>query len=636
MSEKWRFPGNNNTTDQGLDTADMETFKKDAISSLARELCQNSIDAKRKNANGPVKMVFKSFEISKYDIPQRDSIVAQIEACQQTWSKQKKISTALSKMHDQINKDKIVCLRISDFNTTGLIGVESGEDNTPWHYLVHGSGLSDKGETSGGSKGIGKFATFVASHFNTVFYSTKTENGEEGYQGICKLCSAKIPGEKKQKTLGIGYFGSDEENDPIKGQLVLDPTYKRTESGTDIYIIGFKNDANWKRDIISKILESFISAIAFGTLEVEIDGTILDKDHLMDVVFDEDLIKKDLKKSIVSQFLLLTDKDRTEDRIDIEGYGDATLYLLEMSGENEEFATNNVVMIRYPYMKIKCSPKMSTIPCAAMLIIGDNNLNKILRDVENPQHTDWEFNRIDDEAQKAEVKGIYNDLLEKIRRNIADHLSSSDNTQTDLEGAGDYLPGVDEQPSKRPEGEKKVVKDKPKLQKEIRSKKPNLNASIEDENGDGVLLDISGQEGEEETIAPEGENKGKGGPVKPGETPKTGGTGEDGSVIVKQAELRSMQYYMMCLNKTQGKYLIVFTSDYTEDDATISLNALDEGGNKYPVKILDATINGSKAELEDDYTIKLVLKHGDKYKIEMATDQKELFSGEVKVYAYRK
>ena len=111
MSEKWRFPGNNNTTDQGLDTADMETFKKDAISSLARELCQNSIDAKRKNANGPVKMVFKSFEISKYDIPQRDSIVAQIEACQQTWSKQKK-----AMINANVSNTRILSIRNSSFS----------------------------------------------------------------------------------------------------------------------------------------------------------------------------------------------------------------------------------------------------------------------------------------------------------------------------------------------------------------------------------------------------------------------------------------------------------------------------------------------------------------------------------------
>ena len=34
---KWRFKGNNYTTEFGLDTSDMETFKKDPIASLARE-----------------------------------------------------------------------------------------------------------------------------------------------------------------------------------------------------------------------------------------------------------------------------------------------------------------------------------------------------------------------------------------------------------------------------------------------------------------------------------------------------------------------------------------------------------------------------------------------------------------------
>ena len=39
--ENWRFKGNNYTYENGLDTADMETFKKDTIASLARESCQN-------------------------------------------------------------------------------------------------------------------------------------------------------------------------------------------------------------------------------------------------------------------------------------------------------------------------------------------------------------------------------------------------------------------------------------------------------------------------------------------------------------------------------------------------------------------------------------------------------------------
>ena len=42
----WRFPGNNHTDEKGLNTTDMETFMKDPMSSLAREICQNSIDAR--------------------------------------------------------------------------------------------------------------------------------------------------------------------------------------------------------------------------------------------------------------------------------------------------------------------------------------------------------------------------------------------------------------------------------------------------------------------------------------------------------------------------------------------------------------------------------------------------------------
>ena len=59
---RWRFPGNGYTADSGLDTADMETFKKDPIGSLAREICQNSIDARLKGKK--VKVHFKTFEIS--------------------------------------------------------------------------------------------------------------------------------------------------------------------------------------------------------------------------------------------------------------------------------------------------------------------------------------------------------------------------------------------------------------------------------------------------------------------------------------------------------------------------------------------------------------------------------------------
>ncbi|MDE6047895.1 MAG: hypothetical protein K2F56_04630, partial [Anaeroplasmataceae bacterium] len=430
MDNTWRFPGNGYTQDQGLDTSDMETFKKDPIASLARELCQNSIDARMKTAKGPVRIEFKSFSIKREEIPQVNLIEKQILACRETWETNQKISDQLEKMVEQIKKEKISCLRISDFNTKGLVGV-SGGDNTPWHYMIHGSGLSNKSATSGGSKGIGKFATFVTSYFHTVFYSTVTEAKEKGYQGICKLCSAKQEG-TTEKTIGIGYFGSSIKNEPISGEFNLDKGFKRGgKTGTDIFILGFKNLSSWKADIISKILESFISAIIFGDLEIIVDDINLNKENLKNIVYNESLINKSSRRSIISQYLLLTDTEhRFEDTIDFKELGKAKLYLMEFDSENEHLATNGCVMIRYPLMKIRDIEKITTLPCSAMCIIEDNKLNAILRSIENPQHTNWEFNRIEEDAKRAEVRGIYKQLLDEIRNLISGHLASSDSFQT--------------------------------------------------------------------------------------------------------------------------------------------------------------------------------------------------------------
>lgn len=633
---KWRFPGNGYTADAGLDTADMETFKKDAISSLARELCQNSIDAKDENVQGAVRIEFNSFEIDSTLIPGRNELIKQIKACQLTWETNKKISKQLAEMYDHITMETIVCLRISDFNTTGLVGV-SGGDKTPWHYLVHGSGISDKGETSGGSKGIGKFATFVSSHFNTVFYSTRTNKGEYGYEGICKLCSAAQEG-TDEKTQGIGYYGNTDKNKPIVEHCSLDPKFTRKENeyGSDVYILGFKNSNGWKKDIISKVLDSFMSAIVFGTLEVEIDGIIINNQTLKDIVYNDEYINKNIKKNIISQYLLLTDKEhRYEDVITIGDYGTATLYLLEFTDENEQYATHNCVMIRYPYMKIKDYLKVSTLPCSAMCIIGDNTLNKILRNIENPQHTDWEFKRIEDEAEKTEVKSIYYELMDNIKQIIFDHLASSDQTTTDIEGAGDYFENIESDIGGKGPKKQKIT-EKVNIKNKIKQKKANINAAVEDVDGDGVSLDIGMDNSEgEETLVPEDNNIGDGGVIKPGPKPSEGTPGDDGHILVKPAELRGMSYRFFCVNKAERKYVITFISDFTENDVSLELFSLDEGGNKYPVVIENCTLNGNELVIVNTTKVKFSIKKGDRVKLEMVTDQNELFSGEVRVYAYR-
>ena len=60
MELQWYFPDNGNGMEFGLETGDIDIFKKDPIGSLAREICQNSIDANR--GTGATKIEFKPFK----------------------------------------------------------------------------------------------------------------------------------------------------------------------------------------------------------------------------------------------------------------------------------------------------------------------------------------------------------------------------------------------------------------------------------------------------------------------------------------------------------------------------------------------------------------------------------------------
>ena len=82
--KKWRFPGNNYLQEQGIDTPDMETFAQDPIASLARESCQNSIDARIQGKTARIE--FKTFDIMR-DLEIARSITCIIRTVMMRWRK---------------------------------------------------------------------------------------------------------------------------------------------------------------------------------------------------------------------------------------------------------------------------------------------------------------------------------------------------------------------------------------------------------------------------------------------------------------------------------------------------------------------------------------------------------------------
>lgn len=67
----WRFPPLSGGTRQGYTNNDIEVFKgQELIDNLAREICQNSLDARIEGTDTPVRVVFELRQISRsgYDV----------------------------------------------------------------------------------------------------------------------------------------------------------------------------------------------------------------------------------------------------------------------------------------------------------------------------------------------------------------------------------------------------------------------------------------------------------------------------------------------------------------------------------------------------------------------------------------
>lgn len=641
MDEKWRFPNNNYTNENGLDTSDMEMFKKDPVSSLAREICQNSIDAAYEKK--PVRVEFSLFQISREEIPGIDELTSQIEACYNYKKDSPKEAPALLELKKSINKPTIKCLRISDFNTTGVTGGKTNERGKPFYNLTKGSGVSDKSGSSGGSKGIGKFASFVVSSTNTVFYSTRANDNSAAHIGISKLRSTPIPNaDPDLLTMGIGYYGAGEKNNPIMGELYLDKSFKREEDeyGTDVYIIGFNDFKGWQSDIIAKVLESFMVAIMFGDLEIVVDGIIVCQDTVKEIIYSDSFqhnhSKTELREICAQYELLQTDESVIKQDLEIDENNSVTVYLKQYSQQDETKASKRCIMVRYPYMKITYMNPGAFLPFSALCIIHENELNKRLRAIENPQHTDWEIKRLRDFPAEKKITSKMKKALENtVTEFIKNILRSSSSITTDMEGAGQFLPSQDEI------GEvagKSLANEQVKIKPLTAIKTQTPKTEKTGEAGETYIFDKGaltedGEPGKKPRKIPK--PKPEPNPEPKPEPKDKQEIGPGNSPILKKTPLSGMRYRTAVTDKAKGKYDCIFTSQYDENDCEFAIRLCGEATDKYPIDIINASINGTDCTIQDGKLIGIKIEKGKTYKISYSVNSTELFASEVILSAYR-
>ncbi len=133
---KWIFPDNGSGEIKGFNDAIIETFNDNPLKSLAREICQNSLDAALTNG---VIVEFKTFELEKNNFPAQKELEEVFTKCldfAQDLSNPK-TRNFFTNAIDVISGKRICFLRISDFNTTGLRGSNKKVNSTHHFLRIH-------------------------------------------------------------------------------------------------------------------------------------------------------------------------------------------------------------------------------------------------------------------------------------------------------------------------------------------------------------------------------------------------------------------------------------------------------------------------------------------------------------------
>jgi len=636
--EKWRSPNNDYGPEVGLDNGDVETFKKEPEEALARETGQNSNDARYNSTF--TQMEYKLFEVDRDSIPGIEELSEMIEACYEYKKELPKEAVPLKRMLDRSRDKKIKCLRVSDFHTSGLEGVVTNDSEKPFYLLTKGSGISYKGSGAGGSKGIGKYAAFVNSNINTVFYSTYNKDEERGYIGVSKLRSAPIPDADGLMTQGIAYYSRNDKKEPILEELKLDPSFNREVGnyGTDVYVIGFNAENDWKWSIISKLLESFMVAIKEEALVVDVDDVTVSKDKLPELINDPNLKRvcgKRLYRDIQAQYSLLYEDEIIKKTIDLGELGQVDVYVKKYDANHSDMATQKCVFVRYPYMKIKMSDTLSKLPFSAMCVIGDNVINSLLRDVENPQHTDWEFNRLnDDKPLKKKTRDAERLLRDEIRKFVTEVMLADSSEETDVFGAGEYLPSAEDGDV---EVEVKTIKKdivhttKVRKNKAANPKKEKANEDDETfEHQTGDLTD-DGDDGKKQNTG------GGGGGDNPYDDPNDQGghgTTSGDEQILKKIKLGGIKYKNIVVDEKAGRYDFRFTAPHDEADFELELKMCGDASDTYALEIISAEVDGKPCKIEDG-KVRMSLTKGVSYVVKYTTNRTSMFSSEVMMNAYR-
>ena len=422
----WNFPDNNDGKISGISEAGIETFRGDLLKSLAKEICQNSLDAIAESKD----KVLVEFELYELPFKNDERIIGLKEyfkLAKEYWQENEKTIRILEKAEKNFERDKIRILRISDYNTTGLTGSDKKKNST-WNNLVKSSGVSDKTGSLGGSYGIGKSAPFACSDMRTVFYNTLDETGLQAFQGVANLVSFEK--EKDRTTQGTGYYGNSEDNTAIRNMGYFG-SYVRKDCGTDIYVVAFLEDEEWEKKIIEAILENFLIAILKNNIEVKVGKILINKETLSSLIEEH----KDNILLTYNYYQVLMENNSKAIKFTLRDLGTFKLYL----AVKKDFK-RSILISRSNGMKIFDKKGISSsIQFSGICILEDEKINSYFREMETPQHNNWETDR---HRNPKEAERVKKEFFRILKEKVLEKGKETITAEMDAVGMGEYLPDM--------------------------------------------------------------------------------------------------------------------------------------------------------------------------------------------------
>lgn len=640
INGKWSFPLNQNGPIQGFNDQGIEYFLGNPIESLTKEIIQNSIDAGLENETKPVRVVFQKFLIETKDIPQIERLKEFYTRGIVSWKDNEPVKEFCLNALEMLNKSSIDCLRVSDFNTKGITGSLVQDQTSAWFNLTKGSGSTEKVGMAGGSKGIGKNASFANSLLRLVFFSTKDIQNIEATQGLLKMVSLKgfsLTSESEQ-TLGPIYFGNEKAHSPLNHYFSLekDFTRKTDETGSDIYIIGFsQKNSNWETKIIEKTLINFMYAIHSGRLEVNVQGYNLSKENYLTYI-EENLDKKSLK-DVISMSKVLNSNKTLSIMHQIEEKGEFEVKVLKM---NEIEASKKCWFIRKPWMMITTlrASYLPVLPFTAIVLIRGEKLNEFLRKLESAKHDAWETERAGNDDKKVIAENILKTMREKIIETIKSAFNIE--TGTAITPIGNEVTldnGLDETPelvevinAKNPIVElhkSRSLKTPPKKINPDETLIYNPETGKLEPSDKGAFKSNEGNKGKDN-----GDGNGKN-DLLPGNQNDLI-DGDDKYNLLSGNE--NIDARIVINDFKDRVYKVVFNVNKEERKLSLKFNEIDSEGNKFNLYIEKATYKNTNLRLKDGYVFFDSTLQSGLVELFIKVKNKKYFTSEVLIYGIKK